>query len=181
MQNWRDQSYLLSVFRMMSEDGSGGESKVLWGFEESELILFCMYRKLLKIERYRTQAMTGKMELWKRKLIYFWKDEWGCCWGLKGKFMRGWGQFIHFDCCLYRNLVKMARGLLWKYFEADLVIVTFRTMNEDGDGGKYKFSWWFEECVYTGKCWKWRGSWWKMARCFDVDFFFEADLFILGF
>ena len=36
--------------------------------------------------------------------------------------------------------MKMARGLLWKYFEADLVIVTFRTMNEDGDGGKYKFS-----------------------------------------
>ena len=26
---WRDSSYLLSVFRMMSEDGGGGRSKVL--------------------------------------------------------------------------------------------------------------------------------------------------------
>ena len=36
--------------------------------------------------------------------------------------------------------MKMARGLLWKSFEANLVIVTFRMRNEDGDGGKYKFS-----------------------------------------
>ena len=40
--------------------------------------------------------------------------------------------------CLFfiQELVKMARGLLWNYFEADLGIITFRTMNEDGGENK---------------------------------------------
>ena len=33
--------------------------------------------------------------------------------------------------------------------EADLGIIISRTMSEDGDGGKYKFSSWSEECIYT--------------------------------
>ena len=67
--------------------------------------------------------------------------------------------------------------------EAYLGIIIFRTINEDGDGdgGKYKFSWWSEECVYTGKCLKWRGFWCKMASCFDVEISFVADLFIFSF
>ena len=76
--------------------------------------------------------------------------------------------FIHFDCCLYRNLVKMVRGWLWKYFEVDLVIVIVRI---------HIFMMVRGVCSYR-KVLKLER---KMARFIDVEGFFEADLFIFNF
>ena len=123
------QSYLLSVFKMMSEDGDGGRSKVLWGFEESELILFCMYRKLLKIEGYRTQAMTSKMDIVEEEADLFLKGWVRMLSRVEAK-CHEWLRTTNFFFVVYTGISwKMERWLMWKYFEAHLFI--FSLYNDD--------------------------------------------------
>ena len=116
---WRDalmwkvflkQTYLFSVFRMMSKDGGGGRSKVLWGWGEWINSILCRYKKFLKIERYTSWAWTAKMDVVEKEVVYFWKDERECCQSHE------WMRTANFFLVVYAGISrKMERW--WKYLK----------------------------------------------------------------
>ena len=83
--------------------------------------------------------------LWKRKLIYFWKDEWGCCRGLKQNVMSGWGQLILSLLSIQEFHGKWRDGWCGNSLKHIYLLLVYTTMSEDGGGGRSKFSWGFEE------------------------------------
>ena len=83
--------------------------------------------------------------LWKRKLIYFWKDEWGCCRGLKQNVMSGWGQLILSLLSIQEFHGKWRDGWCGNSLKHIYLLLVYTTRSEDGGGGRSKFSWGFEE------------------------------------
>ena len=97
--------FLFSVFRMMSEDGGGGRSKILWGWGEWINSVLCRYRKFLKIENTQVGHGLTRWMLWKRKLIIFER--------MSEDVVEGWSKrsWVSEDTnfflwCLYRNFME---------------------------------------------------------------------------